>query len=119
MCSAASFKLLQPGIAWVGDTIWENEELFKRQQLRFHMTEATRHLLTHWVVSLPRATQRRAALQIIFQRENVTFEFVDAFDSRAKLPVQQASRYVHEHLLKRWPSLRLYTEVKWLQLCRI
>lgn len=101
VCSASSFKLLQQGIALVGDTIWKNDELFKRQQSRFHMTEEAVHLLPHWVVSLPRATERRAALQINFQRENVTFEFVDAFDSRAKLPVLQASRYVHEIRPKR------------------
>ena len=100
VCSRASLNLLQQGIALVGDTIWKNDEFHKRQQLRFHMTEEV-HLLPHWVVSLPRATERRAALQNNFQRENVTFEFVDAFDSRAKLPVLQASRYVDEHLVKR------------------
>ena len=101
VCSAASVKLLQRGVAWVGDKVWENDEFSKRQQPRFHMTAEVRQTVPHWVVSLPWATDRRAALQMSFQRENVTFEFVDAFDSRAKFPVEQASRYVDEHVLER------------------
>lgn len=101
LCSAASFNLLQRGVAWVGDTVWAKEEAFKQHQIRFHMTEGARQTLPHWVVSLRRATDRRAALQSSFDQENVTFEFVDAFDSQASLPVQYASKYINERLLEK------------------
>ena len=99
VCSAASLKLLRRGVAWVGDTVWENDELYKRQQLRFQMTEDGRRLLPHWVISMPQAADRRAALQTSFMREDVSFELVDAFDGRDKLPMQHASKWVDERLL--------------------
>ena len=101
LCSVAAFHLLQRGVAWAGDTVWEKDEALKQQQPRFRMTEEDRLLLPHWVVSLQRATDRRAALQSSFDQENVTFEFVDAFDVRATLPMQHASKYIDEGLLKK------------------
>ena len=100
VCSPAFLKVLRQGIALAGDKVWENDELIKRQQPRFHVSEDTRRLIPHWVISLPRAAERREGLQLSFQRENVTFEFVDGFDARARLPVQQASRYLDEHILQ-------------------
>ena len=91
-------KTLRIGFFHMTDSAWAGDEAFKRQQPRFNITREELELVPTWVVSLESANDRRSAVLVNFDCENVTFQFVNAVSASSRLPADELDRFVSRKL---------------------